>query len=113
MSGDLQAAWDALAAQVLVRNLGVDRGKMMSADALTWCGKVFAFYSIKGGQEGMGCRLGREFDIERLGLKDWQNFAPFKTRPPMKDWIVVGQGELQHWPDVIQTALKIAQNRNS
>ena len=90
---------------------GVAHGKMMSADALTWRGKVFAFHSTKGGSIGLGCRLGRTFDIPPLGLTDWQHLAPFKTKPPMKDWIVVGYADRDRWFDIVQAALTVAQEQ--
>ncbi len=69
----------------------------MSADALTYRSKVFVFFSTKGGRVGLGGRIGREIDPATLGLRDWQHLAPFKTKPPMKDWIVAGIGDVDEW----------------
>lgn len=113
MQDDLSAYWDSLAGQCELQNPGVERGKMMSADALKWRGKVIAFYATKGGLEGLGCRLGRDFDIASLGLGNWQYLAPFKTKPPMKDWIVAGAADQARWPELIATALHLAQKKRA
>ncbi|MEM9717567.1 MAG: hypothetical protein AAF826_13720, partial [Pseudomonadota bacterium] len=82
----LSEAWLDASAAFLLRNPDVDTGRMMSADALVYKGRVFAFFSTKGGRVGLGCRLGRDYDFDSLDLVDWQHLAPFKTKPPMKDW---------------------------
>lgn len=97
--------WMELSDACIAANGDVTRGKMMSADALTFDGKVFAFWSTKGGRTGLGCRLGRDCSVDALGLSDWQHLAPFKTRPPMKDWIVVGVNDAAHWQRLIGLAL--------
>lgn len=83
----------------------------MSADALTYKGKVFAFLSTKGGRVGMGCRVGRDTDLKRFQLTDWQHLTPFKTKPPMKDWIVVGRGDLDLWGLLAEHCLNSFRNR--
>ena len=111
MPDTLHTYWTTLSHQMCARHAGVEQGRMMSAEALTWQGKVFAFYSTKGGRVGLGCRIGREFDLSWLGLTDWQHLAPFKTKPPMKDWIVVGAGDQHRWQELADTCLKLAQTR--
>ena len=108
MSQEGRAEWEALVQRLTREAHGVTSGKMMSAPALTFGGKVFAFYSTKGGRIGLGCRLGRTFDFEALSLTDWQHLAPFKSRPPMKDWIVAGMGDVNRWPDLADIALELA-----
>ncbi|MEM6324496.1 MAG: hypothetical protein AAF748_12455 [Pseudomonadota bacterium] len=97
---DPRESWCALRDRVLATHADVVRGKMMAADALTYGGKVFAFYATKGGRIGLGCRVGRATDLSRFHLTDWQHLAPFKSKPPMKDWIVVGVGDLSRWDAV-------------
>ncbi len=79
-------------------------GKMMSAPAVTRNGKVFAFYSAKGAYPGFGFRIGRATDPDTLGLSNWQYLAPFKTKPPMKDWIIVGTEDANHLRDLAKRA---------
>ena len=104
----LRARWDKLSARMEQLHDDVEHGVMMSAPALTRAGKVFAFYSAKGGRLGLGCRLGRDYEIESLGLSDWQHLAPFRSKPPMKDWIVAGAGDADHWDRLADEALRLA-----
>ncbi|MEZ5912064.1 MAG: hypothetical protein R3D84_07430 [Paracoccaceae bacterium] len=96
---DLTARWNDIVDHLLSLP-DTARGKMMSADAVTRQGKVFAFHSTKGGRPGLGVRLGRQTDFAALGLCDWQHLAPFRTKPPMKDWIVAGAGDAERWNDL-------------
>ena len=98
--------WKALAAELVAREKGVSHGKMMSSDAVTFGGRVFAFYTGTGRFEGLGIRLGRAFDVDRLALSSWEYLAPFKSKPPMKDWILVGPAERERWPELARLALK-------
>ena len=113
MDQNLVERWRSLAARYVEMYPGVEHGKMMSAEALTWRGKVFVFLSTKGGRIGLGCRLGRDFNVAALNLDDWQHLAPFKTKPPMKDWIVAGGANLNRWDELTKTALELTQNRKA
>ena len=107
----LRERWDLLSHRFADTHKGVAPGKMMSADALTYGGKVFAFFTTKGGRVGLGCRVGRDYPIDALSISDWQHLAPFKTKPPMKDWIVVGEGDLDAWERVMDAAYEVATGR--
>lgn len=100
------SAWRQLADNLVASEAGVAHGKMMSSDAITYGGKVFAFYTTKGRFEGLGVRLGRDFDVAGLKLSAWQHLAPFKSKPPMKDWILVGPADRNRWPELARLALK-------
>ncbi len=110
MDAKLRAEWDRLVLAMMDQHPDIARGRMMSADALLFRGKVFAFFSTKGGGIGLGARVGRDADVSAFGLSHWQHLAPFKTKPPMKDWIVVGAADQARWREVAaycyQTALK-------
>lgn len=110
MSVHLEQRWSELRDRFLVADADVQRGKMMSADALTWRGKVFVFYSTKGGRTGLGCKIGRNTVLPALGLEDWQHLAPFKSKPPMKDWIVLGEGDVARWSAAAALCLDLAKN---
>ncbi|MEM6914766.1 MAG: hypothetical protein AAF511_12395 [Pseudomonadota bacterium] len=111
MHDDLKQQWQFLRDRMEGSEPGVSQGRLMSADALTFDGKVFAFFSTKGGRVGLGCRVGRDLDLEALNLSDWQHLAPFKTRPPMKDWIVLGEGDRSRWDELAQLCLTLARER--
>ena len=106
---DAEELWQALCARMVHEHPGeVEPGRMMSASALTHGGKVFCFHSTKGGIVGLGCRLGRDYPVESLGLSDWRHLAPFRSKPPMKDWIVAGIGDCGQWERLANAALEIA-----
>jgi hypothetical protein len=100
-----QAFWRHLAAGLVDREAGVEHGRMMSSEAVTLGGKVFAFHTTKGRFEGIGLRLGRDYDVGSLKLKSWEHLAPFKSKPPMKDWILVGPVHQDRWPELAGLAL--------
>lgn len=111
MTGHLQQRWAELRDGILRSHPDVAQGQMMSADALTHGGKVFVFFSTKGGRVGLGCRVGRNTDIAGSNLQDWQHLAPFKSKPPMKDWIVLGEGDLSKWEEVSNLCLSLARTK--
>ena len=113
MPDDLQSHWTALCERMLSVHNDVAPGKMMSADALTWGGKVFVFFTTKGGRVGLGCRVGRDLDLSPYDLSDWQHLAPFKTKPPMKDWIVLGAGDLARWSEFADLCLERARQKEA
>ena len=100
-----RSAWRRLAADLVARERGVEHGRMMSSEAVTLAGKVFAFHTTKGRFEGLGLRLGRDFDVDGLKLASWEHLAPFKSKPPMKDWILVGPEDGDRWPELAAIAL--------
>ena len=103
---DHRTGWQMLAEHLVASERGVEHGKMMSSDAVTLGGKVFAFHTTKGRFEGMGFRLGRDFDVDGLKLSSWEHLAPVKSRPPMIDWILVGPQERNRWPELAALALE-------
>ncbi|MCP4384489.1 MAG: hypothetical protein GY798_24270 [Hyphomicrobiales bacterium] len=105
--GSDQDTWLVLAEDLLANEAGVERGRMMSSDAVTFGGKVFAFYTTRGRFAGLGIRLGRDLDVFSLKLTDWEYLAPFKSKPPMMDWIVVGKQDRDRWPEMARLALDV------
>ena len=99
--------WQRLADDLVANQAGVERGRMMSSDAVTFGGKVFAFYTTKGRFAGLGVRLGREVGVFSLKLAEWEYLAPFKTKPPMMDWILIGSGDRDRWPEMAGLGLDI------
>lgn len=100
-------AWLALAEALVAKETGVERGRMMSSDAVTFGGKVFAFYTTKGHFAGLGVKLGRDLDVFSLKLTEWEYLAPFKSKPPMMDWIVVGNQDRDRWPEMARLAFDV------
>ena len=99
--------WQRLSDDLIASEDGVERGRMMSSDAVTFGGKVFAFFTTKGRFAGLGVRLGRETDVFSLKLSEWEYLAPFKTKPPMMDWILIGASDRDRWPELARLGLDI------
>lgn len=110
---DLKTHWETLRDSMLAEEPDVALGRMMSAEALTYRDKVFAFYSTKGGRAGLGCRVGRETNPANFDLSDWQHLAPFRTKPPMKDWIVIGADDVGRWTAMATFCLDQARKQKS
>ncbi len=101
------AAWRNLADGLVAHEAGVERGRMMSSDAVKFNGKVFAFFTASGRFAGLGVRLGKEVDVFSLKLRDWEYLAPFKSKPPMMDWILIGPKDRARWGEMARLALDI------
>ncbi len=110
-STDGAETWEALADRLVSSEEGVEHGRMMSAEAVTYQGKVFAFRSTKSGTAGLGVRLGRDFDFPSIPTDAWTHLAPFKTKPPMKDWIIVADHQAHHWPGLANIALTLMREK--
>jgi len=91
----------AVAAQLISENGAITFGNMMSAPALQWQGKVFAFYYGKQ----MVFRLGRAFVPEQHGIAHYHLLSPFKTKPPMVDWFEIPFTDHQRWEELARLAL--------
>ncbi|MBI9015165.1 MAG: hypothetical protein JEZ08_23230 [Clostridiales bacterium] len=63
----------------------VEMGKMMSCNGLTYKGKVFCFeYNNQ-----MVFKLGKGFDIEAVGIREYEYLNPFKNKGPMLAWFII------------------------
>lgn len=100
-----ETTWTMLADRLVQEETGVEYGKMMSSLAVTFGGKVFVFYCDNNLMSGIGARLGRDFDIDGLQLRGWTVLSPFKTKPPLKDWFVIGTEDAARWSEIARIAL--------
>ncbi len=80
---------------------GVTKGKMMSAPAIHFHGKVFAFLSSKN---KMVFKLGDAISTEELG-GIMTVFSPFKNKKPMKGWYEVDVAFEHNWEKLTLRAL--------
>lgn len=102
---DLNAQFETLAEELIKQHEHITFGKMMSSPAITYKGKVFAFYH----NEGMVFRLGREFDIQAHDIQNYTHLSPFKTKPPMRDWFCISADHADKWSQLAQEALMVMQ----
>ncbi|MTI38827.1 hypothetical protein [Fulvivirga lutimaris] len=80
----------------------IKEGKMMSSEAITYDGKVFAFFSRK---QKMVFKLGKDFDPDKAG-KDIAVFNPFTNRPPLNGWFEIPFTEKELWTTMTENALQ-------
>jgi hypothetical protein len=91
----------SIAALLAREKSAITLGNMMSSPALTYQGKVFAFYYGKK----MVFRLGRNFQPELFNIRHSSVLAPFKTKPPMVDWFEIPFDEQHRWEELARYAL--------
>ncbi len=98
-----EGLFEAIAAKTVSSNQGVAPGKMMTAPALKFKGKVFAFYW----EEKMGFKLGKDRDLAtEFSIADFEFLSPFKNKPPMTAWYMVGAEYQAQWEALTLAALK-------
>lgn len=79
----------------------VTLGRMMSAPGLKFGDKVFAFLA----KEGMGFRLGRDFDPADYSDTELEPLNPFKTKGPLKGWFTIRPEQSGQWEEFARRAL--------
>ena len=94
--------FEAIKANLLATKADVNAGTMMSSPGIQYKGKNFAFL-YRG---GMCFRVGRDFDPESEGIHHYELLNPFKNKPPLKDWFVVGTDYVEQWPLLAEIALQ-------
>lgn len=87
--------------QFCLKDSKVSTGKMMSSEAITFDGKVFAFFSRK---KKMVFKLGKDFDPDQFGI-EIAVFNPFKNRAPLNGWFEIPYTEKEQWIPFTQKAL--------
>lgn len=97
--------FDQIVAEMTSLYEHVEPGKMMSSPAITFKGKVFAFFY----KDQMCFRLGRDFDMLQAGVSEFTLLNPFKNKPPMKDWFIVTASNCEHWNHLAKKALGFMQ----
>jgi hypothetical protein len=81
----------------------VSSGKMMSSPGIKYKNKVFAFYHNKE----MIFKLGKQFDPESLGIKNYQLLNPFKNKSPMTGWFQIPFEYSEKWVKLARRALHL------
>lgn len=84
-----------------LKDTKIESGKMMISEAITYNGKVFAFFSQK---KRMVFKLGKDFDPDSFGI-EIRVFNPFKNRAPLNGWFEVPFTEKEQWEPLGKKAL--------
>jgi hypothetical protein len=101
---DDKEIYEELFDTLIADNNDVEPGVMMREPALKCKGKVFAFYYADA--HAMCFKLGKEYAIERHGITDYSFLSPFKKKPPMYAWFLVGDHLQSSWEELIYVALE-------
>ena len=99
---DATALFETLKAQMTADHERVEDGKMMSSPAITYKGKVFAFYY----NDQMVFKLGKDFDPDTHALQHHSLLNPFKNKPPMAAWFCIPVAEHEKWEALAAEALQ-------
>lgn len=97
--------FDEIADRLVGCNKLVERGPMMSAPGIRYKKKNFAFFH----NNEMTFKLGKTFDAKANGIKKLRYLSPFKTKPPLKSWFIVGQNQSDLWAHLSDMALDYIQ----
>ena len=89
--------------QLIAGNSDVEPGVMMREPALKCKGKVILFYYANA--KAMCFKLGKEYAIESHGITDYEFLSPFKNKPPMYAWYMVGDHHKSLWEELAHIAL--------
>lgn len=81
----------------------VKSGKMMSSPGISYKKKFFAFYFKKE----ITLRLGKDFEPENYGIKEWKYLNPFKKKAPMKNWYQLPYSEKKNWKKMAKKAMNL------
>lgn len=103
-----KVAFERIVASMSASEEDVEPGRMMSSPGLKCRDRVFAFLA----KEGMGFRLGPDFDPKAFGVKRAAPLNPFKTKGPLKGWFTVGPEERGAWEALATSALTFTRTLN-
>jgi len=107
MTDTTQKQFEDIGARLIDEGEHIAFGKMMSAPAITYKGKVIAFYRKKSG--AMAFRVGKDFDVSEQNIPGAGELNPFKNRPAMKGWLNVDDEGNDHWGQLVRHALSVMQ----
>lgn len=95
-----EANFRAVAA-ALENHQGVSMGKMMSSPGIQYNDKNFAFFY----KDEMVFKLGRDWNPEEDGIREWKHLSPFKNKAPLYDWFCITADDADLWQNLAMKAL--------
>ncbi len=96
--------YESLFDSLIANEKDVSPGVMMREPALKCNGKVFMFYYEAKG--AMCFKLGKNYPIEEHGIREYAHLSPFKKKPPMTAWYLVGGEYEEQWASLAEVALQ-------
>lgn len=97
-----QTLFRQIAEKLESENKDVFLGKMMSSPGIKYQNKVFAFYH----DQEMIFKLGKDFEPESAGVKNYSFLSPFKNKPPMAGWFKISYADSDKWESLARKALQ-------
>jgi len=88
-------------AKSLTKHEGVSVGKMMSSPGIQYSGKNFVFFY----KDEMVFRMGRDWNPEDDGIREWHHLSPFKKKAPLYDWFCISAKDADLWQNLAMKAL--------
>ncbi len=101
-----EAYFNKIRREFCLQDQQIEAGKMMSSEAITYKGKVFAFFSRS---KKMVFKLGKNFNPE-LEAFEINVFSPFKNGRPLNGWFEVPFSESNQWELLTDKALVVLRN---
>ncbi len=95
--------YERLFDKLIADHSDIEAGVMMREPALKCAGKVFMFYYAD--KQSMCFKLGKEFSIEEY-TAHWEFLSPFKNKPPMTAWYLIGDSDAHTWEELSHIALE-------
>ncbi len=102
----MKAYFDDIVKIMTMENEYVEPGKMMSCEGIRYKGKVFAFYY----NDKMIFRLGKNYDISKHGIEEFEYLNPFKNKPPMKGWYEIEVKYSDKWLELAGVSMNVMKN---
>lgn len=103
----MESTFESLREAAINAHKDVTEGVMMHAPAISYKGKVFAFYH----KERMVFKLGKDFEPDSSGLKTVAPFNPFKNKGPLAGWFEIGDLESSLWQEYLDRSLLVMQRQ--
>lgn len=96
----IQKVYEEIADSLVNEQKGTAYGKMMSSPAILYKKKVFTFYY----NNSMVFKFGKDFDIISTGVMQYELLNPFRNKPAMAGWYVIGHNDADKWQDLAELA---------
>ncbi|MDR8393896.1 hypothetical protein NC796_22270 [Aliifodinibius sp. S!AR15-10] len=88
--------------RLCIEHPGIMRGKMMSSEAISYNGKVFAFIFP---QQKMVLKLGTDFNQQNANL-NINVFNPFKNKGTLNGWFEIDFSNKDEWEVLAKKAFE-------
>lgn len=88
--------------EIISNHEGTHEGTMMGSPGIQYNKKNFTFYY----RQAVAFRAGRDFEPESEGIHEYSLLNPFKNKPPLKDWFVIGPEYSDKWPLLAEIAFQ-------